>query len=423
MSDDKNMRKTKSAFSVSTAAALIWAVLIFRAGVPVLAAEGDRYAVLAWSDTGMHCYSSDYSEMALQPPYNTLRAQVIKIGEPPQIITSGVIVEYSFRDNTYSAGTEGKPDKTNFWKYAQKLFGMNLEANKGLSGKGLTGQMDPAGGYFVAEGIPLTEYRDQDVVDIDRNLWERRPYQLATIIVKDEKTGAQLCRATVVAGVSSESNCAKCHADDGIATKRHELNPSGKAGTNILSLHDKLNKDKAGMLLMNNRPVLCAGCHASNFINAKGMQGIPNLSNAIHKRHQGLPEITADTSGCYNCHPGAKTQFLRDTMSANYKLNCTTCHGTMANVARNLEPWRVEPRCDNGSFHGQGYLLDKPLYSRSKSSTGVYCAACHDSPHAIAPSRQENDQIKFKDLQGGPGTLRACSVCHGKEVEKPFKHQ
>jgi len=162
------------------------------------------------------------------------------------------------------------------------------------------------------------------VSDIDRNLWERHPYQLATIVVKDEKTQVELCRATVVAPVSSEINCAKCHNDDGIATKQYGIIPTGRFQTNIISLHDKLNRDKYDALLMDNRPVLCASCHASNALGLKGRQGLPSLSNAIHRRHQGVPEITPDTAGCYNCHPGSRTQFLRDTMSVNYKFNCTT---------------------------------------------------------------------------------------------------
>jgi predicted CxxxxCH...CXXCH cytochrome family protein len=173
---------------------------------------------------------------------------------------------------------------------------------------------------------------------------------------------------------------------------------------------------------MDSRPVLCAGCHASNALNAKGKKGIPSLSNAIHRRHSKVEEITPDTAGCYNCHPGSKTQFLRDVMATEYNLNCTACHGTMAKVAKNKSPWLSEPRCDNRNCHSNGYRLDKPLYNQAKAYTGVYCAGCHDSPHAIAPSRQENDQIKFIQLQHDADTLKECAVCHGRMPDKPFKH-
>ncbi|MDD4941460.1 MAG: hypothetical protein PHE65_06130 [Candidatus Omnitrophica bacterium] len=400
-------------------------MLIFMVCANAVAAdvpEQPRYVVFAWSGSGVHFYSSDFQDMAIMPPHNTLYAQVLKVGEPPQVITKGVIVEYSFRENTYSAGKDTRRDKTNFWKYVRQLFGVDVAVNTGLTGKGLSGRMDQVNGYFTAEGIPLTEYRDSSAADIDRALWERHPYQLASIIVKDEKTGVELCRANVVASVSNEMNCGTCHGDAGMATERHGIKPTGKAQTNILSLHDKLNPDKYQVPLMHGRPVLCASCHASNALGRKGQQGIPSLSNAIHRRHQSLTEITPDTQGCYHCHPGSRTRFLRGTMSVNYKLNCTTCHGAISNVARNLEPWKVEPRCDNVACHGQGYALDKSLYNQSRSKTGVYCAVCHDSAHAIAPSSQENDQIKFKDMQSSPGTLRNCSVCHGRDVERPFEH-
>lgn len=382
-----------------------------------------RYIVLAWNDLGMHCYSSDFSDMAILPPYNTLWAQVIKAGEPAQIVTSGIIVEYSFKDNSYSAGRANMPDKTNFWKNVKKLFGVDLAADAGLAGKGLTGRMDPVGDHFEAAGIPLTEYRDQDVTDKDRSAWNRFPYQLAIIIVKDAATGKELCWTTVVAPVSSELNCARCHADEGIATARNNIVPTGKASTNILALHDKLNRKKYKPALMDQRPVLCARCHSSNALGTKGKRGLPNLSHAIHEAHSDVKEITPDTAGCYNCHPGSKAQCLRDTMSANYILNCTTCHGTMEKVAENKNPWKNEPRCDNRDCHGAGYRQDKPLYNKSRTDFGVYCAGCHDSPHAIAPSREENDRIKFNSLQGNPGTLRQCSVCHVRTPEKPFKHK
>jgi hypothetical protein len=48
----------------------------------------------------------------------------------------------------------------------------------------------------------------------------------------------------------------------------------------------------------------------------------------------------------------------------------------------------------------------------SKDHGDVYCAGCHDSPHAIAPSREANDGIKFVALQGDNGPLDTCIVCH-----------
>ena len=384
--------------------------------------QEQKYIVLAWNTLGMHCYNHDYQDLALLPPFNSLWAQVIKAGEPPQVVTKGLIVEYSFTDNTYSTGKAGSIDKTNFWKYARSLFGSELEPDKGLSGKGLAGTMDPVQDHFEAAGIPLTEYRDQDVFASDRSTWNRYPYQMAKIVVKDALTKKELCSTTAVAPVSSELNCVKCHSDDGIATKGFDIAPKGRAELNILSLHDKLNKGKYQPQLLDSRPVLCARCHSSNALGLKGKSGLPSLSNAMHKRHQEVKEITPDTAGCYSCHPGNKTQCLRDVMGSDFNLNCTTCHGTMAKVAKNKNPWLTEPRCDRAGCHGSGYKLDQPLYRNSQGVGGIYCAGCHDSPHAIAPSREPNDSYKFMDLQGEKGALYKCEACHGVRPKEPFNH-
>jgi hypothetical protein len=418
----RTIKISKSAF-VAALFVILFASLSFSQEVqsPEISPE-PKYVVLAWNTLGMHCYSQDYQDMAILPPFNTLWAQVIKVGEPPQVVTKGLIVEYSFADNTYSAGKAGSVDKTNFWKYVRDLFGTQLEPDKGLTGKGLSGTMDPAGDHFEAAGIPLTEYRDQDVLAADRSTWNRSPFQLATVVVRDALTKKELCKTSAVAPVSNELNCGKCHGEDGIATKENNIAPQERVGLNILALHDKLNKGKYRPALLDSRPVLCARCHASNALSKKGLANVPSLSNAIHKKHKEVKEITPDTAGCYSCHPGSKTQCLRDVMSADYNLNCTACHGTMGKVARNKKPWLSEPRCDNPGCHGSGYKLDQPLYQNSRGTGGIYCAGCHDSPHAIAPSREPNDSYKFMDLQGEKRTLYKCEVCHGQRPQKPFKH-
>ncbi len=280
--------------------------------------------------------------------------------------------------------------------------------------------MDQSGDHFIAEGIPLTEYRDW-------NLEGRYPFQKALIKVRDaNKPYKVLAQITVVAPVSSEMMCINCHSDTGDATTKYPITPTGKIETNILTLHDYLNKDNytAGHEgpLMDRRPILCAECHSSNALGAAGIPNISSLSNAMHNHHKNLTDITPDTKGCYNCHPGPETKCLRDTMSGNFALNCTTCHGTMENVSQNPQPWLNEPQCGNASCHGQNYATDQPLYRMSRGHGGTYCAGCHDSPHVIAPSREENDGLKFMKLQGHEGTLSKCTACHLTMPEAPFRH-
>ena len=356
----------------------------------------EDYAVLAWNDLGMHCYNQDFQDLAVLPPYNTLWAQVVRVGDPPQIVTSGIEVTYFFADNSYSVG------KSNFWDYDIPLFGVDLPLNVGLAGKGMAGSMDLQDDHFIAEGIPLTEFSDSDLTNRD-------PYQLATIIAIDTATGSELARTTAVAPVSTEMKCDDCHYDGGI-----EDIATGRIETNILTLHDKENVDKypAGHegALMNRRPILCAECHASNALGAPGVTGIPNLSRAIHDKHK--EEMPSTVEGCYQCHPGPETQCLRDVMSIKHQMGCEDCHGDMQKVAENGQPWVTEPRCDNVACHGSDYAQDQVLYRNSKEHGGVYCAACHDSPHAIAPGREAKDGLKFVALQGFYDTLKACEVCH-----------
>jgi hypothetical protein len=371
------------------------------------------YIVLGWNDLGMHCYNRDFQDLAVLPPYNTLWAQVVKRGDPPQIITTGITVTYVFTDNTYSVG------KSNFWTYAQQLFGLAapLPDNIGLTGRGLAGNMDLSVDHFVAEGIPLTEFTDSMTNT-------RQPYQLATITVLDKATKAVLTQAVVVAPVSTEMRCDECHSDTGEATLDGGITPTGKVETNILTLHDKEHQSDYPVghrgALMNRRPVLCASCHSSNALGAPGVAGLPSLSNAMHSKHAEEGGFPATTAGCYKCHPGPTTECLRDVMSQQFSFTCISCHGNLSQVAQNNNPWLNEPRCD--TCHGQLVRQDQALYRHSHGHSGVYCEACHDSTHAIAQSREPRDAIKFIALQGHAGTLDQCTVCHATQPIAPFQH-
>jgi hypothetical protein len=364
--------------------------------VPAAPATGG-YVVLAWNDLGMHCYNRDFQDLAVLPPFNTLWAQVVRTGDPPELVTSGITVSYFFADNTYSVG------KSNFWDYEQALFGVNLPPDVGLTGNGLAGEMDLAGDHFEAAGIPLTEYRDSD-------LTTRYPYQLATVVVTDDATGLELARTITVSPVSTEMRCDNCHSDGGV-----EDISTGRVETNILTLHDEENAAEypAGHtgLLMDRRPILCAECHSSNALGAPGVTGLPSLSQAMHSEHAFMDGVYPGLTACYSCHPGPQTQCLRDVMSQR-GMDCGDCHGGMHAVAQNPNPWLNEPRCDNAACHGSAYQQDQALYRMSAGHGGLYCEACHDSTHAIAPSREANDALKFIGWQGHAGTLDSCDTCH-----------
>ncbi|MCB9464881.1 MAG: hypothetical protein H6682_14410 [Candidatus Eisenbacteria bacterium] len=344
------------------------------------------YIVLSWNDLGMHCMNETHEKFSILPPYNNVYAQLIQRGDAnslPQVINEGVTLEYSIPGNTYSVG------KTDFWTYAFDLFGVNLPDDVGLTGKGLTGELDPVSGRFVAEGVPLTPFPDATPTTED-------PYQQAEIIARDG-VGTILAESAPVLPVSTELRCVSsgCHSSEQAILNAHER----EQGFNP-----------------NNTPILCAGCHASPALGTQGNQEAGYFSRRIHDRHDFLDETLPGIDGCYKCHPGVHARCLRGTMGTDFGLECQDCHGNMRNMARTIEqgriPWLNEPRCETchtsqfGEEPGQ-------LYRLSTGHGGVMCSGCHNSPHAIYPSGLDRDNANVVSLQGSAGTLSDCTVCHG----------
>ena len=105
------------------------------------------------------------------------------------------------------------------------------------------------------------------------------------------------------------------------------------------------------------------------------------------------------------------------------RLDCVDCHGDMTAVSQNPNPWLNEPTCADAGCHDDGlHEQDHALYRMSKGHGDVYCAGCHDSPHAIAPSREADDAIKFVGWQGYAGNLDNCIVCHATLPADPGPH-
>jgi hypothetical protein len=117
---------------------------------------------------------------------------------------------------------------------------------------------------------------------------------------------------------------------------------------------------------------------------------------------------------CYDCHPGAQTQCLRDVMFSNGSV-CTDCHGSLAEVGRSIrngrKPWIDEPRCD-GCHDAQHAENTGTLYRNSTGHGGLHCTACHNSPHAVLPTVQPRDGVQALRVQGDAGYIKNCLVCH-----------
>jgi len=350
----------------------------------------DQYIIVGWNDLGMHCANGDFTKLVVLPPYNNLTAQAIKKGDEsnlPEVITTGFTVSYEVPGNTYSVG------KTNFWDYEDQIFGINLADNIGLTGNGLSGNMVSDENSFGADGIPITPFTDNNLLSED-------PYQLALLSLYDDQNNL-LATTQPVIPVSNEINCVSsgCHSSE----------------TSILYQHEN-----EGGFNPNNTPILCASCHSSNALGTTGMPGLESLSEVIHDQHKDK------TNDCYKCHPGPNTQCQRGVMH-EAGMVCQDCHGSLNQVAESIkngrEPWLEEPSCGSTSCHGSNYAEEPgKLFRQSKGHGGLFCSACHGSPHAILPSENERDNVQNIELQGFAGTLQRCELCHGVVPTAPGPH-
>lgn len=353
------------------------------------------YVVVAVNDLGMHCSQEDFSELCILPPYNTVRAQVIIPGAEPEILNSGVTVSYTIPEHSRSS------DKTNFWTYAPALFGANLAPDVGLTGHGLTGNLTPViggnGKFFEVTGIPVLPTDDAGRLD---------PYPVGIITATGNLGTAT---TSTVIPVSSEMSCSLCHGD-----------PGSSVANDILADHDAMH----GTNLVNQKPVLCAACHADPALGTAGVPGVPMLSHAMHSSHAPFAASAGLDNACYACHPGIRTQCQRDVHKTN-GVECVNCHGDMAAVGNpNRMPWADQPKCSNcHSKPGFQFEQAGKLFKDSIGHGGVRCVTCHGAPHTIGPATTPVDNNQILTLQGHTGPLNTCTVCHIQQPGDSFFHK
>jgi len=418
------------------------------------------YALLAWSELGMHCMDGkDYSVFSVLPPYNTVYAKLLTKGGQPLPVTSGVTLTYlAMKDasgsiNTTSAGTSAVAQKTNFWNWVYLLFGGQPPNDVGLHSypvQSLTPQpmtYDSAKGLWKAEGIPTAPYDDT---------LASKPYPMAQIIAKNS-SGQQIAAATVVLAVSDEMSCKNCHA----ANTNSKAMPSGGWVTqyteaqnvklNILKKHDDDHQISSTVLTalqakgaaykryqaslyqtaLNggalNNPVLCADCHASNALNAAGLSTgvkdssgnliVPALTASMHTQHATvslpgssttLDNATDPANSCYQCHPGVNTKCQRGTMSG---VACYNCHGNLSRVGQSTRTgWLDEPNCQ--TCHQNGTTYATAFTSTNIGPTGTQRTST-DTTFATNPNAPSTGFSLYRFSQGHGST--ECSGCHGSQ--------
>jgi hypothetical protein len=348
--------------------------------------------------------------------------------------------------NTTSAG------KTNFWRWGTGWFTGNLPVNVGITGTRMPekrnpqrpfGPFDPAKGWFVLEGVPITIFDDTGAIN---------PFSLFAVSAIDQVTDSLLYSLPTVVPASNEVNCRACHKTGGVAANATVdativwstvANLERQSRFNILLLHNKRNDTKLV------RPVRCSSCHYDPAVDLTG-QGpqntLPFFSHAMHGFHAPrIPQDPKSLSTCANCHPASPvggTACLRGAMGVA-GIVCISCHGNMFNIGKEArQPWVDEPKCqschtgdalDNRgrirfrkSFTGPARnpvfrvatnqrFAENPgtLFRNSLGHNGVACESCHGSPHAEWPSREVNDNAAAVQLQGHKGPIIECKVCHG----------
>lgn len=421
------------------------------------AANGD-WTIIGWNNLGMHCMDSDYAVMSILPPYNTLQAQVLDPTGHLMSPASGVNVTFEAVADPTGSINSTSIGKTDFWSYAQSLFGLiqPLPPDTGLTGISMPGTanapqpltFDATNGMWTGEGIPATPYDDAG---------HKNTYPLFRVTARDSG-GAVLAISDVVLPVSDEMTCRTCHASNSNADAEplegwvNDSDPERDYRLNAILLHDDRqsgNPDYAGELVgagydaaglyatvtQLGKPVLCAVCHASNALGTVGVAGVAPLTTSMHRLHANVIDPATgmsldnenNRSACYTCHPGSTTKCLRGVMGnavatdGTLEMQCQSCHGAMHLVgAQGRAGWLDEPTCQNchtgTALNNNGEIR----YTNVYDTNGERRVAV-DTTFATTPDvpLQGFSLYRFSTGHGG----LQCEACHGStHAEFPSSH-
>ena len=424
--------------------------------IPAFDRTKDQYVLLTWNDLGMHCISDNEAFFSFLPPANTLEGQLIKRGDPPQLIVDES-VELSYQ---VEKGFENPSNEVDFWKYSLPIFGKEIPKNTGLFGKKLADVYNPDAEKrsFIAPAIPVVPYNENGMYN---------PYPTFTVTAKEKSTGKILMSTRVVTPVSTEMGCRNCH--EGGWRKECKSGVSNETAINFLAAHDRLNKTTLLSDAKKGNPALCQSCHADPALGAKGKPEVLNFSSAMHGWHANYIPYS-DARACQLCHPSflrGNTRCLRD-LHGRQGIECTQCHGSIAEHAYSLlkgqeekspakalmaklevkeassinprTPWVNEPDCvtchkgfdkpeKNASAFNVWNKEMSGLYRMRSYTNGIRCAACHGSTHSVYPSfnsfgkdRDNMQPLQYGNSRAPIGTNGDCEICHTGAIESLEHH-
>jgi hypothetical protein len=404
---------------------------------------------IGYNDLGMHCACPRADILLLLPPWNTLRLQLIKRGNPPVPMNSDNLftVEYSVRENNYGGGRQW--DLSTDQQYLDWLdsaedhfpgSGISRSNPTGLAGFGLSGHMEPAtltsapgnAKYWVAEGVPAYPPLDQQGDFIGPFGTKRKAYLHWDVTVKENSTGNTLTTTSATLPVAF-GGCCNCHQD--VAVNRGYIKEGQcnlcpdpydvfqsmmdqhyvDTGVDVLSLLGPT-YDSGGHLVSTDTPARCSKCHSDlavggdaaldsswvNYAKSVGYNSISPFGKVLHKYHVESAEVQSvyDSdieNNCYQCHPGSNVDCYRGH-HVNMRIGkgktghvvwCTDCHGDLFE------------RVASGQ-------LENPWHH----STLPVCADCHN---VNTEQLVGNPPVfgKFLGSAGHKGGQILCSTCHG----------
>ena len=412
--------------------------------------------VLAFNDLGMHCLDREFSVFSILPPFNVVHSQVVeKQATGPRLLNADAVeaAYLAATDADGSVNTTSLGGKSDFWDYADALFGTTLDEGESLTGLFMPADHPTAPGpqamtfdathdWFSAEGIPITPIDDAMLTNT---------YPMMRIRASDAGSGSTLTELDIVLPVATETDCRACHATGGMASFRpgvvwaSDADLEVQAKKNILLLHDASHATS----LASRTPVLCSGCHYSRALDLSGsgptgdQVGKPTFSEVMHRYHGHVVDENSDPvfpSGasatpdntCYRCHPGAVTQCQRGAMKTG-GMECLDCHGDMIavggenvlltdgsidglNDGSRRRPWLDLPRCQSchtgdAVSHLSGTGME--LASDGIRLTQTYLTGDTAASPIKATNRRfaEDADTLFRFSTGHGGIY--CEGCHG----------
>lgn len=204
-----------------------------------------------------------------------------------------------------------------------------------------------------------------------------------------------------------EENCLKCHAGH----------------------REPLYNDR-----MATAGVTCYDCHGDML--AMGRAFPKQASKIGSSKNEDYRIAWFDQTDCGSCHTGKGSEAVKTAAfdSADLSATSRSVDHNNPNAVRfaivplyqkELEAYTY--KWDLAGNNGEGADVDdytpltvkSPLYKFGKDQHGnLACAACHGAAHAIGPNRdpKSNDNVTALQLQGYPGPITECNVCHTQDA-------